>query len=475
MPDLLGATNPVPGYDNSIANRSIPVSPDNTQIQNVPDPSRVVRPDGRTEQQDGGQQDFGGVRYDSNFQTFLQRLRGTPNLAQSLSRLFMGQGTVVLSGLSEGVAGELGQAIEMLQLDESELLTFLTGQMKGGTRLSGALFALLRNAYAHANDGSVQQNILNFVRSYLDYSSSSHIEGNMVRNMRGMADAMPVSWGEKLLNLMSELENSIAAGDRKGAVELLQQRVFPYMSAYVGHTHDIGTARGLLSLLTLDVARYENGSEENLLESFRRLTSYGTLKDQLGGVDDNSLLQLLKSSRQQAGSALANKFSDHLSQAAAQALRGEGSAETQEIFKQLVSAMLVNESVYMPVNHFLIPLQLDGRLLFSELWVDPDAEEEKGGARRGGGTKLLLKMDVQGLGLFDVVLTAREREVDMRIACPERVAPFSKEIERTAAGILTRNGLKPREVSVRRMERPVALTEVFPKIFEGKDSVNVKV
>ena len=42
------------------------------------------------------------------------------------------------------------------------------------------------------------------------------------------------------------------------------------------------------------------------------------------------------------------------------------------------------------------------------------------------------------------------------------------------ADILTRNGLTPTAVSVRRMERPIALTEAFPKIFEGKNSVNVK-
>ena len=42
MPDLLGATNPVPGYDNTITNRNIPISPDNNQVQNVPDPSRVT-------------------------------------------------------------------------------------------------------------------------------------------------------------------------------------------------------------------------------------------------------------------------------------------------------------------------------------------------------------------------------------------------------------------------------------------------
>ena len=35
MPDLLGATNPVPGYDNTNVNRNIPISPSNNQVQNV--------------------------------------------------------------------------------------------------------------------------------------------------------------------------------------------------------------------------------------------------------------------------------------------------------------------------------------------------------------------------------------------------------------------------------------------------------
>ena len=35
MADLLGATNPVPGYDNTINNRNIQISPGNSQVQNV--------------------------------------------------------------------------------------------------------------------------------------------------------------------------------------------------------------------------------------------------------------------------------------------------------------------------------------------------------------------------------------------------------------------------------------------------------
>lgn len=481
MADLLGATNPVPGYDSSINNRNIGLSPDsaqNAQIQNVPDPSRVVGPDGRTEQQDSASQGDSGIRYDSNFQTFLQRLKEASGLTEGLSRLFVGrEGTVVLSGMNEGIAAELSQALEMLKMDEGELLQFLTGQFKAGTRFDGALFALLRNAYARAASEGVRSDILNFLKSYSDYSSTAHIEGNLLRNMAGMADAMPASWGDKLRDLRALLENGIAAGDRQGNLALLQQRVFPYMSSYVTHTHDLGTARGLLTLLALDVARYENGSLEKLFEAFHQLSGYGTLKNQLGSIDDESLLALLKGSDFDKASP-ANRFAGHMAEAAARALRGEGSAEVQQIFKQLVAAMLVNESVYMPVNHYIIPMEMDGRMLFSELWVDPDAEEqngERGGGRRENTMRFLFKMDVQSLGLFDVILTSRGQEVDVRVACPEKAAPFAKQIEQAVSKIIARNGLTPTGVSVRRMERPVSLTEVFPKIFEGKNSVNVKV
>ena len=475
MPDILGATNPVPGYDKAISNRNIPVSPENTQIQNIPDPSRVGRTDGRTEQQDSTLQGDGHVRYDSNFQTFLQRLRQTPGMGESLSKIFAGgERTIVSSGMGDGIAEEMAKIIEMLRLSGEDLLEFLKAQFRSETRFSGALFALLRTAYAKAASEGVRTDILRFLKCYVNFSSSAHIEESMLRNLAKMADAMPGSWAAKLQQLSARLENGIATGDRQGSLLLLQREIFPYMAGYVERTHDMGLPRVLLNLLALDVARYENGAQENLLEAFHQLTGYGTLRDQLGKIDDRSLLALLKNSQFDLNSN-AVQFSNHLAAAAARALRGEGSAEIQQAFSNLVSAMLINESVYMPVNHYLMPLEWNGRLLFSELWVDPDAEEgERKKGSRGNSVKILFKMDVQTLGCFDVIFTSQGNEADIRIMCPEKVLPFSKQIEQSLSEILTRNGLVPSKVMVRKLERPVTLTEVFPKIFERRNSINVK-
>lgn len=484
MPDILGVTNPVPGRENVTANRNVPITQANTQnnpnIQNVPDLERVTHADGRTDRQDNNLSNSPqNIRYDSNFETFVQRLREAPDLAQSLARLFGGrEGTVVTSGMSEGVAQEMAEIMQMMHMDADQLLAFLKGQLKAGSRCGGALFALLRNAYANASSAAVKEDILQFVKAHMDNASTEHIQKNLLRNLQGMADSMPASWSEKLRELIAQLESDMAAGDREAVLNKLRQQVFPHMAEYVARTHDMGTPRGLLSMLTLDMTRYENGAQENLLDAFRRLVSYGTLKDQLGALDEKSLLVLLRANNYDP-STQANQFADHLAAAAARALSGEGEASVQEVFRQLVAAMLINESVYMPLNHFILPLEWEGKFLFSELWVDPDAEreEEKNGARHKTGScvKLLFKMDVQDLGAFDVLLTSVDKEVSMNILCPQKVTPFADRISEALGQILTRNGLKNGGVVVRQMQRPLTLTEVFPQIFERKNSVNVKV
>lgn len=485
MPDILGVTNPVPGRDNAnnVTNRNVPLTQGNTQnnpnIQNVPELGRVNGADGRTERQDnsllGNQQP---IRYDSNFETFLQRLQEMPSLAESLSQLFGGrEGLVVTSGMSAGVAEEMAQILKMMHMTPEELLSFLQGQEKSASRCGGPLFSLLRNAFANTASEGVREDILRFVKTYMDHASSEHIGKNILRNLQGMADSMPASWGNKLRELMAQIENEIEAGDRDAVLNTMRQKIYPHMSDYVSRTHDLGTPREILSRLTLDITRYENGSLENLLDSFRRLVSYGTLREQLGGLDDQALLTLLRANLYDSETP-ANQFADHLASAASKAMRGDGDANVQNLFRQLVAAMVINESVYMPINHFILPLEWNGKFLFSEMWVDPDAEreEERGGRHTcGSSTRILLKMDVQGLGAFDVLITTVDKEVSMNVLCPQTVVPFADKIGQTLSTILTRNGLKNGEVVVRQMQRPLTLTEVFPQIFEGRNSVNVTV
>ena len=478
MPDLLGVTNPVPGHDNSNVNRNIPVSPNDTRIQNAPDPSRVSRPDNRTERQDTGDSTGSqALRYDSNFAAFLQRMAGTPGMGESLRALFaMFEGKVVSSGIEEGLASEMGALLNMLKMDESQLGKFLFSQMANGTRFGGALFDVLRSAYASSGSEAVRNNILQFLKKYGDYSSTPHIQGNLLRTLTKLTRAIPASWGSQLLPMVSQLEGKLNAGDRAGALKLLQGSILPFLSNYTSKTNDMGLSRTLISMLALDISRYENGGEEGLLQAFHQLTSSPGLREKLGGLSDEALLKLLDSTSF-AKAAEGDQFASQLSRAAQQALQGGAKNEVQEAFRNIVSAFLVNESVHMPLNHILLPLAWDGKMAFSEMWVDPDAEEnlKRGKGERPNTLRFLFKIDIQGLGFFDMVLACQGERVDVQVFCPEKVTPFTQLVQGELSRILTDNGLSAGAVQVQRMDRPLTISGVFPRIFEGENSINVKI
>ena len=479
MPDILGVTNPIPGHDNSSVNRNIPVSPSDTRIQNAPDPTRVSRPDNRTERQDSGDAAGAGqgLRYDSNFSAFLQRLMNTPGMGASIATLFsIYEGKIVSSGMEEGIAGDMAALLNMLKMDQGQLSKFLQSQMSSGTRFGGALFALLREGYSSGNSEALRTTILQFLKRYSDYSSTPHIQGNLLRTLTRLTRAIPASWGSQLLPMVSELEGKLSAGDRAGALKLLQGTIVPFLGGYTSRTNDMGLSRTLISMLALDISRLENGSEEGLLQAFHQLNGYSNMREKLGHLSDEALLRLIDNTSF-AKASEGDQFAAQLTRAALRALQGGSGNEAQEAFRNIVSAFLINESVYMPLNHIILPMEWDGKMAFSEMWVDPDAEEnlKRGRGERDNVLRFLFKLDIQSLGFFDMVLTCQRDRVDIQLFCPEKVAPFSQQVQGELSRILTENGLSAGAVQVQAMERPLTLSEVFPKIFEGENSINVKI
>ena len=471
MPELLGPTQPVPSRETPTVRISTP-SPADTSIQNIVNPQVVSRPDQRTDRQDRG--DSGGAgaaRYESNFMTFVQRLRDNGSAAQTFMQLM--QGTTVASGIRAGFAGELGALLEFMQMDEGELLSFLQNQLQSGARFSGALFQALRNAFNGSSD-LLKNEILQFLRRFSDYSSTEHLEGKMLRTISDMQGAMPSRWGNQLTGLLEQLEKGMESGDRQGNLEMLRTKLFPLVSDYVSTTHDHGMARSLLSMLTLDVARYENGGEAGLLQSLRHLSALGILPEDLARMGDKELLEILNNT-DFARAAGSNAFADRLAELMNKALQGQGGVNMQEAFHHIMNAILINESVYMPLQHMMLPLDWNGNLMFSEMWVDPDADRE-GPAREGEKRtlRLLIKMDIQSLGAFDVLLSTRGEDASLSVAAPRSVSAYGKQVSDALGAILTRNGYHTDTVTVMEMRRPVTVSEVFPKIFERSSGLNVK-
>ncbi len=479
MPDLLGATNPVPSYEAPNVKITPPTPGGDTNIQNVVDPDRVTRPDGSEGQQGSGDAaNSFGTRFDSNFMTFVQRLRGAQDLPEVFLNVLQGQTVEVSSGIRSGFTEEMSQFLEFIRMDEGQLLSFLQNQVQSGSRFTGALFQMLRNAYNGTTSDLTKNDILLFVRRFGDYSSTEHIEDNLLRMTEEMTEALPGKWSSELTQVLAKLENGVSAGDREGNLKLLREQVFPLVSKYVSLTHDHGLARNLLSAMTLDVARYENSSEEGLLQAFRHLASSEVLPKEIANLPDRELLRMLKETDFYKASE-SNTFADRMAHVTHRALQGEDGVNTQDAFHSIMNSLLINESVYMPLQHVMLPLNWNGELMFSEMWIDPNAGQDSRGRRgkedEGPVQRILIKMDIRSIGAFDVLIQNRSEGVSMLVTCPKSVSEHTPQVTQSLRDILARNGLKVDQVQVAEQHRPLTVSEVFPKLFERMSGVNVKV
>ena len=482
MANLMGVTNPVPNYDGPNNNRNVPsaVKPNDTQIQNIPDPSRVGRADARTDQ--SGADDAlhsAALRYDSNLQVFLQNLREAPDLgAEIMKAVTWLRGLAMTPGLQAGLAEELSQFLQLFPMDGESFRQFFLNQMESGNRFSGPLLSLLRQAYQNIRSEGVRQDILAFLKRYSDFSSTSHIGRTMMQLLRQMPDYLPQSWRNELIAMTARLENGLEAGARGENLKLLQGEIVPYLGTYVERTHDLGMVRSLLRFLVLNITRYENGGEEGLLSAFRQLGGYGDVLEGLNRLDDASLLKLLRDNPF-TQAAQQDVFAERLASLAQYALRGECGSQVQEAFQEIIRAILINESVYMPLRHGLLPMEWEGKMSYGEFWVDPDAQEEEkdrqADGSRGGKIQFLFKMDVQDLGFLEMALGAANGQVDLSVYGPESVARHGEVIAQDIKEILKGRGLDGKSIRVIREEKPLAITDVFPHLFEGKRSVNVKI
>jgi hypothetical protein len=479
MPDLLGATNPVPAYDAPSVKITPPTPGGDLNIQNVVDPDHVTRPDGQEGQQGSGDATNSfGARFDSNFMTFVQRLRGAMELPEVFINVIQGQSVEVSSGIRTGFAEDMAQFLDFIRMDEGQMLSFLKNQVQSGSRFTGPLFQMLRNAFNGTTSELTKNDILLFVRRFGDYSSTTHIEDNLLRMTEEMTEALPGKWSAELTQVLAKLENGIDAGDREGNLKLLREQVFPLVSKYVSLTHDHGLARNLLSAMTLDVARYENSSEEGLLQAFRHLANSEVLPKEIAKLSDQELLRMLKETDFYKASET-NTFADRMARVTHRALQGENGVNTQDAFHSIMNSVLINESVYMPLQHVMLPLNWNGNLMFSEMWIDPDAgrgsKNPRDKSEGGPVQRILIKMDIRSIGAFDVLIQNRSEGVSMLVTCPKAVAEQTQQVTQSLRDILARNGLKIEQVQVAEQHRPLTVSEVFPKLFERMSGVNVKV
>ncbi len=470
MSNIIKVSTPVSGYDN--ASRTNPITTNDPNINNITNIHKATRPDSKASDGEYQQNHFIGSR-NSNYESFLKAIRNTPSTTELMGELmFFKLGNFVTSGINENFAQEISGFLEMIQLSQEELSGHIKSQAGAATKFSGAFFDFLRGALAQSNNGDLDFKILDLLKKYNDFTSSKHILNSIVIDLSNLSKSLPNSYAEQLLEITSRLDQNANTGDVEKNLGILKNEIIPFLSKYISYTNDFGRVRDMISSLMLNMARYENANKNGFVDAFEGIMNYNTIKDKLGNIDANAFADILIQLHAEDGKE--NVFQQKLIHILERGMQGEAGYENIELFKGIMSSMLLSESVYMPLLHMSLPLNVDGNMMFSELWIDPDdGGEETAEAERKA--KLLIKFDIKDVGFFDLIIMHSKGKIDIQLFCPEKVLALDQGIKAGLSAILERNGFAVKSMAIDKSTTPVSISEVFPKIYERKNTVNVKI
>ena len=473
MSNILKVTTPTVGYDNnSVNNKPTPSQQaEDLSIKNPVEANRVGRADGRAES--GGNDGGRGIAYDSNFGSFIQSLRDLPRLSEAMSKMiFGGMANLVESGITKGTAEDIQAFFQMLNMSPEKLSEFLKSQMAGANRLQGPLFDVLRQIMDEATTVELKAGVLDLLKKYNDMSSGKHLMENIKGTLEDIEARMFKGDREGLMKLAMKLKPHTMDSNAAN-VRLLKEQIIPYMGKYVADNREMGKLRDLVTLVAFNTSRYESGSLDNVVQAFQRLMDFPTFQKHFKGMSVNDFRDMLRGVDYDRAAGK-NELTDKLLNIMQAGVKGEAGIENKEAFVNIMRSILVNESVYMPVMHVMLPVILDGVPMFSEMWVDPDEESGNQGSKERG-IKLLIKFDMKDVGFFDMMLYYEKGKIDMLIHYPEELSGHESDIRENIRKIMSRNNLEVEYLAVEQGKESIPVSAAFPKIFERRNSINVTI
>ena len=473
MSNILKVTTPTVGYDNnSVNNKPTPSQQaEDLSIKNPVEANRVGRADGRAES--GGNDGGRGIAYDSNFGSFIQSLRDLPRLSEAMSKMiFGGMANLVESGITKGTAEDIQAFFQMLNMSPEKLSEFLKSQMAGANRLQGPLFDVLRQIMDEATTVELKAGVLDLLKKYNDMSSGKHLMENIKGTLEDIEARMFKGDREGLMKLAMKLKPHTMDSNAAN-VRLLKEQIIPYMGKYVADNREMGKLRDLVTLVAFNTSRYESGSLDNVVQAFQRLMDFPTFQKHFKGMSVNDFRDMLRGVDYDRAAGK-NELTDKLLNIMQAGVKGEAGIENKEAFVNIMRSILVNESVYMPVMHVMLPVILDGVPMFSEMWVDPDEESGNQGSKERG-IKLLIKFDMKDVGFFDMMLYYEKGKIDMLIHYSEELLGHESDIRENIRKIMRKNNLELEYLGVEQGKVPIPVHTAFPKIFERRNSINVTI
>lgn len=482
MADIWGVTNPLTGAENIGKNTQIPVKDPSSLNINIVNPEKVVQAN-HNEQPDRDQSFNLLLSSNSVFSKFVTELRASPALSENLGKvlfdIFSRKDKLVSSSSTSTLIKHLAEGMEM---DKADMIKNLMFQQKEQTKFGGELFTLLQNLDGQLKGTEFELRLANFLKAYDGFFSIADTTESISYNLSEIEQMIPKTYADKLRQAASMLmlEQPGTAIDLN--LSILKEKVIPVLKEYVNATNDFGSARDVMTLLIHNIARLNLSSKDALVSTFEDIMDFCRYNLNMPENQLNLIEALFSQDIQaQSQGVKENTLFDSIINLISEGAKTSTSNISQSFFKDAARSLVLDQSVFMPYNHIVLPVSYQGKFMFAEMWIEKEKQDGKvhndsSGDSATSAKHLLLTFDIKNVGYFEAeVELYNNLSVSLNLSYPPTLEKSRRELTNDISAIIAKNGLTVNSISLTD-EKPLNVrSKIVGKVNEGRTFVDVSV
>lgn len=503
-------------------------------VLNPIDPSRVTGNTTTAHAQSGKQDGLNLLlNHGSVYGRFINQLSMAQGLPQTLKKVlfeaFSLDGKTVKTGQLNSMLSELS---EKLKLSPDQIVEALKYQSENQTKFSGGLFEIMRQMLSqNANNKELEVLIGRFLKAYNGFFSTEDTLKAIITNLKQITNSIPKAYGSKLealiaklvtanpdlvneagkfiatqVNYQDDIEQFVASyptnnddefqgtkfkntattestsqqiAEKLGAnfdknLRILKQEVIPFLSGYVSKTNDFGKTRNTITLLINNIARLNTSSRDEVIEKFVDLIDFCKFTFDMSDDEINKIKNMF-SSQLKTPPKPENELYDSIAKLLAEGSVSSERAVHKTMYRDIATSLLLDNSVFMPLTHLFLPINYNGKFMFSELWIEKDGKNKTLSTDQKPITKLLINFDIKGMGFFEAILWICEEKVDIQFNYPSSINHKKGDIKDNIHRIFRDNGMSINNLVLSVDELPKNVQVVFKNLFDSRRGVDVTI
>lgn len=473
MSDQLKITpQPVP-RDPSIARQESTIE----QIPQLSDTSKVIKSNAKDDYNQNRPDGHGDFNSHS-IRAKTLRLFLSSETATEASKRLISADALGLAELNGPEAGKWAQFMSNFFLGPSELSAYLKDQLSNNSLFQGSFFDFLRGILQqHGDNASIANSLVDVLKALELYQNRQNTALLLMHNLNNLLPFVSAKNQSALMEAIKALEQTYSSKNGELSPQV-QRIIMQVLTETASLNRDQSALRNMVMQAVHNLSRLEPSDQGTLQKTVDHFIA--TLQQYSKLSNEQKELMLHAFDKQLQSTSSVQSASDRIIASLDSALSPGNPLPLQLAASNILSALLLNHSVLLPLIYGFIPLQLDNTYLFSEMWAhvsDDEKEKESSSkeAKPAKKTTVFFTMESSAFGYLQGTLEIRRKKLSLALEGPELILGPLGGLQAYLAPIAAEYGYELTQTDIVKLEQPKHFIDVFGKQILKEASLNVQV